>query len=502
MSSIFNNIRTIGKIDIESSLTVSSDVRIEGDLTVIGTQTITNIATEQLLVKDAHTYINSSFIGTDPTSAGMFANIGAVTNGVSNTTFTQPATITTGSIIPGLSVGSFVQVNDAVEPVNNGVYEIVSGVGTINLVIATTPNQPFSNSGVTTSATDANTFVTHVNLSSVRANGTTGKWESASGNNISGFVAYEEFITSLGDAESHSLLTDLIASDDHTQYVHIDGRTAPQTINGGSATLGTLTLQANAADTTGQILIATTSADATTVSDGALTVSAGGLSVFKSVFVGANVTAVTSLQAPLINNSGGTLQIGESGQTTDVLGNLRINQSLSSAGPTADLFASTTTTINVGSVSATTNLLGPTLVSSRIDTTAGVALLLGDANATSVEIADVGVVTDVQGSLTVAESITTNGSIIEAPFDHTTTTVVPTNLRSTNILSFSGNKSLTIPDTLTNGTRFTFINSTVGIFTIITAGSETIESEASNAYVTEQWDRMTIQKYNTNWVIV
>ena len=100
---------------------------------------------------------------------------------------------------------------------------------------------------------------------------------------------------------SHAYLSGLLV-DDHTQYIHKDGRAGGQILIGGSLTTQGLTLRANAADlTTGQVNVSNTlEASSTTI--GSLAV-AGGLAVAKRVYA-LDMTITNTITGGVSGNAG------------------------------------------------------------------------------------------------------------------------------------------------------------------------------------------------------
>jgi hypothetical protein len=104
-------------------------------------------------------------------------------------------------------------------------------------------------------------------------------------------LTFTQLITTIGTI-SHGALSGL-SSDDHSIYALLAGRTSGQTLSGGAATLGVLTLRGNSTDLTGSVTIASTSVGASTNS-GALIV-AGSAGIGQGLYIGKTGSATIDI---------------------------------------------------------------------------------------------------------------------------------------------------------------------------------------------------------------
>lgn len=171
-----------GNITLDAPLTT-----ITGDLVVEGTTT--SIKTQTVLVDDNHLYINNGYTTAVAQTGGLVVNylpiatadtvgVGGFTAGVPATS--NPTVETTGS--GTFAVGQFIQVSGAANVENDGLYEVLSHVGTtltIRGVGLTATVEDFTQNDFTTDTT-ATGAITRVTVSVMRA-GTDGVWETGSG---------------------------------------------------------------------------------------------------------------------------------------------------------------------------------------------------------------------------------------------------------------------------------------------------------------------------------
>ena len=177
-----------------------ANVVIDGNLTVNGTTTTIN--TEQVNVKDNYMYLNDGYTATSAITGGFVVNVlaTATVDTVAATGFvagvaavSNPTVITTGSATFG--VGDIVQISGAANQSNDGIFEVLSHVGTLLTIrgigtIATTQDWPQNQ--FTTDTTVAGT-ITVVNVSVFCAT-STGDWLVTTTNTTTGIV-YETITT-------------------------------------------------------------------------------------------------------------------------------------------------------------------------------------------------------------------------------------------------------------------------------------------------------------------
>lgn len=171
----------------EVSNETDQDLIVGGNLLVDG-YTIT-INSEQVNIADRHLYLNAGYTATIAKTGGLVVNylptssIADVngpftpgTIGVSNATVVKTNATT-------FSVGDFIQISNATEIGNNGIFEVLSDSGTLLTIrgVGTTNTiEDFTQRDFTASS-DVNGTITKVSISVLRS-GTDGIWEVAKGN--------------------------------------------------------------------------------------------------------------------------------------------------------------------------------------------------------------------------------------------------------------------------------------------------------------------------------
>jgi hypothetical protein len=173
---------------------------IGGDLTVKGDRIVNQ--SETVLLADNHTYVNAGYTSTVAQTGGLVVNYlptatntlctgaGVFSAGVDGVS--DPSVTTTSSAV--FSAGDFIQISNTLNGQNDGLYEVLSHVGTL-LKIRSTLNGAAGASdqvmdftdGQFVAVTDADAVITKVNISVLRA-GVDGTWESAYGSSTSGFT--------------------------------------------------------------------------------------------------------------------------------------------------------------------------------------------------------------------------------------------------------------------------------------------------------------------------
>ena len=173
-------------LQISASLEVQNDVLVTGDLTVTGTTT--TVKSEVVNINDNHLFLNQDYTTAVAQTGGLVVNYlptatadtvnGAFTAGVAATS--NPTVVTTGAAT--FSVSDLIMVSGANEPGNDGLYEVLTHVGTtltIRGIGITGTVEDFTQNQFTTDATVQGT-ITKVNVSVLRS-ATNGDWEVAKG---------------------------------------------------------------------------------------------------------------------------------------------------------------------------------------------------------------------------------------------------------------------------------------------------------------------------------
>ncbi|HUV11777.1 MAG TPA: hypothetical protein VMX12_12440, partial [Acidimicrobiia bacterium] len=167
----------------------AGDLTITGDLTVQGTQFISD--TTNVQVEDNHLYLNKGYETVSAETGGLVVNYlptstndtvatGGFTAGVDGVS--DPTIATTGAAT--FAATDLVQVEGAADPANDGLYEVqghAANVLTLKSTAFGVTNQveDFTNNQLVTDTTVAGT-IRKVNVSIIRA-GTDGAWETGSG---------------------------------------------------------------------------------------------------------------------------------------------------------------------------------------------------------------------------------------------------------------------------------------------------------------------------------
>ena len=170
---------------------LNTDTNINGNLIVAGT--VTGINSDDLLVADSNVYLNNGYnvnvanaggitVNYFPTAInddvdvagfGFVAGVPAVSNPIVETV--NPATF---------SIGDLIQIDSATEAENNGLFEVLSHVGTtltIRGIGLTGTVEGFTQNQFKTDASGSGGRITKVNIS-VISSGTDGDWEVGKGN--------------------------------------------------------------------------------------------------------------------------------------------------------------------------------------------------------------------------------------------------------------------------------------------------------------------------------
>ena len=303
---------TLGKAGVTD--THLGDVRVNGDLVVMGTTTAVN--STNVNVGDNTLYLNNGYTTVAALTGGLAVNYlptatndtvaaGGFTAGVPATS--NPTIATTAATT--FAVGEFIQVSGATVTANNGLFEVLShaaNVLTIRGVGVTGTVEDFTQNQFTTSA-GATGAIRKVNVSVLRA-GSDGLWEEAQGSSTGlTFSDLSASVTSLQTAYDNSTSPATIttnATDDEilitgTAGLRITATGADNTVSVGFGfevdTTGAYRLLADAAST---ISVDSANLNLTTTTSGTVAVSSAG---------GVTVGAASTVS---INSTGGALNLG------------------------------------------------------------------------------------------------------------------------------------------------------------------------------------------------
>lgn len=183
---------------VSSGMTLSGAVQVTGslvtaDLVVQGTTT--SVHSENVSISDNHLYLNAGYETVSAVTGGLVVNYlpTATTDGINTGGFTagvaatsNPTVITDGTAT--FSAGDLIQVSGTPDDVNDGLYEVLSHVGstlTIKGIGTTATTQDWVLNQFTTSASTTGS-ITKVNVSIIRS-GTDGNWEVGKGSSTTGF---------------------------------------------------------------------------------------------------------------------------------------------------------------------------------------------------------------------------------------------------------------------------------------------------------------------------
>lgn len=454
MSSVFNNIRVLGNLDVKGT-TTSVD------------STIVNIA-------DNFLYLNKD-LTTGSKSGGITINYNA-----SETTATTAGGVGfaagTVDVITGQSWvnDDFIQVSGALNSENNGLYQIISfttntPVGFDRITVTGGSPSAYVQTSFTANATDLTATVTKVSIAVIQTS-------------ESGVLQY-------GAADNAgSISLNPIPSGSLVDYLKLAGVSGGQIAIGGLDSGDNLTLQSTSNATKGSVIIDETTVSSSTTT-GALLVG-GGVGVVKDVYVGGQI-AVDSI----IGNSetsmtiGGTTSTGinlaSSSTTTTVLGDLSVlsNIDTTSAG-----------VMTVGGTNATSLNLGTgvSVTGVNIGITAGTDVSVGN---TTGLVKFSGSVT--HNVVTIPGGTTFGDNAKNADFGRV---ILLTGAAVTVTLPNSANGTNGVD---MNGKIITIINSASGVKTIAAGGSDTIDGGA-NITLNIIHDRTTLVYENTNkrWYMI
>jgi hypothetical protein len=180
-------IEAADNLQISARMELQNDVLITANLTVRGAM-VTEQA-ETVSFDDNHLYLNSGYetvaaqtgglvVNYLPTSTNDTVAAGGFTAGVPATS--NPTVVTTGTAT--FAAGDLIQITGAADPQNNGLFEVLSHVGTtltIRGIGTTATDEDFTQNQFDTDNTAQGT-IRKVNVSVMRA-GADGAWETAFG---------------------------------------------------------------------------------------------------------------------------------------------------------------------------------------------------------------------------------------------------------------------------------------------------------------------------------
>ena len=230
MSSIFNNVRILGNLDVKG--------------------TTTSISSETVLISDNHFLLNSGYTLAAGQTGGVVVNYKAVADGVVVAGFDSTTTVNAVGLT--LVTGDYIQVSGARTAANNGLYEVSSYVDPV-LTIKTTGVNDFSKVAFVADTSDTVAYATHVNLA-VMQTSTTGIWGVGSGS--SGTMTISPLITNASNA------------------FLLGGSADGQTAYGGKEPGANMVLRSTTHATKGSVKIDETTGSAS-ISTGALVVGGG-----------------------------------------------------------------------------------------------------------------------------------------------------------------------------------------------------------------------------------
>ena len=317
MSSIFNNVRILGNLDVKG--------------------TTTSISSETVLISDNHFLLNSGYTLAAGQTGGVVVNYKAVADGVVVAGFDSTTTVNAVGLT--LVTGDYIQVSGARTAANNGLYEVSSYADPV-LTIKTTGVNDFSKVAFVADTSDTVAYATHVNLA-VMQTSTTGIWGVGSGS--SGTMTISPLITNASNA------------------FLLGGSADGQTAYGGKEPGANMVLRSTTHATKGSVKIDETTGSAS-ISTGALVVG-GGVGVAQNLYVG-GVVATDSIigKSSAALYVGGTnstsVNIASNGVQTSVLGPLAVNSIDRSSSGDLVIGGTTATSVTVGSTAGVVSMVG------------------------------------------------------------------------------------------------------------------------------------------------
>ena len=451
MSSVFKNAKCTGTLNVLGQTTLQN-------LVVNGTTT--SVDSENVMITDNYLYLNKGYEGITAESGGIVVNYLPIT--ANNTTVAVSGFTATNKVsvdgLSGFSAGDIIQINGTTGGLNDGIFVVLSHASNI-ITIDSTPSVKFANTAFTIETTSTGATIYNVNVGSVQVSAT-GTLEYASGSTQSA-MTYSEIVT------------------DGSVFALLAGRAGGQVLNGGTVSGEDLTLVPNSADLTGSVIVSGTDASTSTTT-GAFTV-AGGVGVAGDVFAGSlNSNTVDASTATTLSIGGTTataVNISQAGDTTAVAGLLTVAESLNVTG-TGD---------------ATVAFTAPVF-----DTDTAIALAIGPATATSVEIGATDADTTIKGAATVDGTTTFGSNVIETVAALSGASITGT-YKALNTVTHTSAFTVTLPTAPADGTKLRFVNISANVCTITRGGSDTIENGDTTFELSGQFDRTHLTYIGGTW---
>jgi len=370
-------------LELNVPLTLNRDTTINANLTINGTLTATD--EERVLIQDGYPYLNNGYTNPVAKTGGLVVNVlPSVTSDTVNGAFvagvlatSNPVVTTAGSNT--FSTGDFIQISGAADPGNDGLYEVLSHVGTaleIRGVGVTAAQESFTQTDFTADATAQGTITKLDTVSILRANAS-GVWESAAGG--SSPTGTPLTFTALGGGAA--------GLDPNYQA----GNTITTDAANGSVTIG---------GTEAFIITATGGLNVDTVAD-------FDVSVFDVQMTGANGFSIDGTAASNLSVANGNLTLAATGAGSDVI--LSAADLVDIDGTTLDLDASGAATLDAGTTLGLTGGTGATMTA-----TAGQAQITapaGEVDITANTVVDInGATLDVD---TTGDAAITSGATLD-----------------------------------------------------------------------------------------
>ena len=307
-----------------NGLTLNSNTTIGGDLTVTGTTT--TVHSETVLIKDNFLDLNFSYSTNTAQQGGITINYqpllasppasASFTSGVAGTSNPVIAVASGGG--SSFAVGDIIQVSDATNDTNDGLY-LISGVSGDNLTVygVGTAGVPAIHSWAKdqlTTATDTAATVTKVKLSVLKVT-TSGVWQVGSGQTIAsgaeGELTYAAIQTGTDTSET-------------LQTAYVAGNTITTSSGEGNVVIAgdqkLLVSASSGLQVSGGALDVDTSIDfdGSTLdaqASGAISLDAGAASNFTT---SAGALTLSGAGGVTVTSTGGTLTLNGTGQTVDL----------------------------------------------------------------------------------------------------------------------------------------------------------------------------------------
>lgn len=455
MSSVFKNAKCTGTLNVLGQTTLQN---------LVVTGTTTSVDSENVMIADNHLYLNKGYETVSAQSGGIVVNyLPTVTTDVVDALGFTSATVVQTDNSDTFVAGDIIQINGSTGGLNDGLFIVSTHVGTV-LTIDDAPTATFANTQFTPETTSTGATIVKVNVGSLQVN-------------ASGTLEYAS-----GSSQSSLVYTEIGA--DTSGFALLAGRAGGQVLNGGTVSGQDLTLVPNSADLTGSIIVSGTDAS-TSTSTGALTV-AGGVGVAGDVFAGSlnSGTVDAAVAGPLSvgTSTATTVNISQSGQTTAVAGALTVAEGLDVTG-TGDATVAFTAPI--------------------FDTDTAIALALGPATATSVEIGATDADTTIKGNASVDGTTTFGDYVVETVAALSGAAIVGTDLLALNTVTHTSSFTVTLPTggDVVDGQKHRIVNISANVCTVTRGGSDTIENGDTTIVLADQFDRTQLTYIGGTWYV-